>query len=154
LTALLLILAALAVVLSVIGISVLRTKLTPAPVASERAPVVTPPPPAPVTAPIAAPTPDPVTSAIDEVIPDVAPSAQQTIRGTIKVIIRVTVDKTGTVLATSTIVPGPSRYFERVATEAARKWTFTPAPSQEQRAVRITFSFTRGGATASASSPK
>lgn len=43
---------------------------------------------------------------------------------------------------------GPSRYFERLAIEASRKWTFTQADSQAQRIIVVTFNFTRAGTTA------
>jgi TonB family protein len=89
-------------------------------------------------------------SAIDEVIPDTPRSALQTIRGTIKVSIRVTVDNHGRVLTASSHERGPSRYFERLSLEAARKWTFTPADTAEPRSMLLQFHFTRDGATASA----
>jgi TonB family protein len=85
------------------------------------------------------------------VIPDVPRSARETIRGTIRVSVRVIVDKDGAVLAATTDNGGPSRYFERLAVEAAKKWTFTPAKSQEQRVMLVRFSFTRDGTTARAS---
>jgi TonB family protein len=66
-------------------------------------------------------------SPVNEVIPDVPQSALQTIRGTVRVSVRLTVDKDGTVLAAAADDPGPSRYFERLAIEASKKWTFAPA---------------------------
>jgi TonB family protein len=87
-------------------------------------------------------------SPIKEVIPDVPRSALQTIRGTIRVSVRVTVDKPGTVVAATSEVSGPSRYFERLAIDAARKWTFAPDATEEQRRMLVQFSFTRGGVTA------
>jgi TonB family protein len=90
-------------------------------------------------------------SALDEVVPDVPRSALDTIRGTIRVSVRVIVDKGGAVLAATPDDAGPSRYFERLALEAAKKWTFTPAPSQEERVMLVSFKFTRDGASARAS---
>lgn len=81
----------------------------------------------------------------NEVIPDVPRSARQTIRGTIIVSVRVNVGKEGTVLDATAIERGPSRYFERLAVEAAKKWTFAPTNRDEQRTKLITFSFTRAG---------
>jgi TonB family protein len=85
------------------------------------------------------------------VIPNVPRSARDTIRGTIRVSVRVVIDKDGSVLAATADDGGPSRYFERLALEAAKKWTFTPAASQEQRVMRVRFNFTRDGTTARAS---
>jgi TonB family protein len=91
-------------------------------------------------------------SPIDEVLPDVPRIALNTIHGTIRVSIRVIVDQQGTVLAASTDDGGPSRYFERLAIEAAKKWTFTPASSRAHSVVLVRFAFTRSGTTARASS--
>jgi TonB family protein len=94
--------------------------------------------------------PDAMTSPLNEVIPDVPRSALQTIRGTVRVSVRVIVDKDGTVLAATPDDPGPSRYFERLALESSKKWTFAPADSEEQRLMLVRFNFTRAGTTASA----
>jgi TonB family protein len=67
--------------------------------------------------------------------------------------IRVIIDKNGTVLAATADDPGPSRYFKRLAVEASKKWTFTPAASKAQRIIRVTFNFTRVGTTARAQLP-
>jgi TonB family protein len=84
------------------------------------------------------------------VIPDVSKSALDTIRGTIRVAVRVKIDKQGTVIGTITEERGPSRYFERHAVDASKKWTFTPAKVDE-RTMLLKFNFTRFGATAEAS---
>lgn len=62
------------------------------------------------------------------------------------------VDKDGTVLIATADEPGPSRYFERLAVEASKKWTFTPADSEAQRIMLVRFNFTRAGTTARANS--
>jgi TonB family protein len=93
-------------------------------------------------------------SPVDEVVPNVPRSARETIRGTIRVSVRVIIDKQGTVLLATADEPGPSRYFERLAIAASKKWTFTPADSEEQRAMLVRFYFTRAGTTARASSLK
>jgi len=91
-------------------------------------------------------------SQIHEVIPDVPRSARQTIRGHIRVSVRVIIDKDGSVFAALTERAGPSRYFERLALDAAKKWTFAPvSDSDAQRLMLLRFDFTRQGATASAS---
>lgn len=161
--ALLLIVGAVAVLGSWVGISMFRTEPTAAPAATEAARNPTSQPSAPVPAPSAAapavsnepiPKADAPPSAVNQVIPDVSRSAQQTIRGTIVVSVRVTVGKEGTVLGATSVIRGPSRYFERLAVEAAKKWTFTPAVQEEQRIMLVSFSFKRTGTTARASSQK
>lgn len=165
----LLILGAVAVLLSWLGIRMFRTDPAPAPVAIDRAPdmITEAPRPKPAVETAAAerraieaksvaadaraqqntaPLP------IDAVIPDVPRSALDTIRGTIRVSVRVILDKDGSVLAATADEPGPSRYFERLALEASRKWTFAPTDADVQRVMLVRFHFTREGATARASS--
>jgi outer membrane biosynthesis protein TonB len=91
--------------------------------------------------------PDAPTISINEVLPDVPRSALQTIHGTIRVSIRLLVDEHGTVLTASPHIAGPSRYFERLALESAKKWIFTPANAQ-QRTLFVRFYFRRQGVTA------
>jgi TonB family protein len=162
--ALLLVLGPVAALLIWAGISMFATdrkpppSTTPAPAPSEAAPVVsTEPPPKPATevTPVEPEAPKqraPSASPSNEVIPDVPRSARNTIRGTIRVTIRVIVDTDGTVLAATADEPGPSRYFERLSVEAARKWTFARAP--EQRVMLVRFYFKRSGTTARASTPQ
>jgi TonB family protein len=91
------------------------------------------------------------TSAINEVIPVVPRSASQTIRGTIRVSVRVTVDEDGKVVTATSEDPGPSRYFERLSLDAAKKWTFAPAATEEKRLMRVNFNYARTGTTANTS---
>jgi TonB family protein len=159
---LLLIAGAVSVVLILIGISVFRAKTPQTPTAaalpqaaSEAVPTASGPtesrpaeakPVEPeVPAQLAAPS-----SPNQEVIPDVPRSALETIRGTIRVSVRVVVAKDGTVVGAITEVPGPSRYFERLALEAAKKWTFGAASSDQQRVMLLMFDFRRAGVTARA----
>jgi TonB family protein len=81
-------------------------------------------------------------------IPDVPARAQRSIRGKVRVAVRVIVNNDGTVFATLTDQRGPSRYFERIALDAAKKWTFVAAESDKQRLVLIRFAFSREGTTA------
>ena len=62
------------------------------------------------------------------------------------------VDQEGSVLAAPADDPGPSRYFERLAIQASKKWTFAPTDSEEQRIMLVRFAFTRAGTTARANS--
>jgi len=95
--------------------------------------------------------PDAPPSPVDQVIPDVPQSALNTIRGTIRVSVRVNIDKQGSVIDATADDRGPSRYFERLAIGAAKKWTFTPANAEERRTMLVRFNFARAGATAEAS---
>jgi TonB family protein len=93
-------------------------------------------------------------SVLHEEIPDVPRSARNTIHGHIKVAVRVTVDGSGSVIHAALENPGSSKYFARLATEAARKWKFTPADNQVSRKWLLRFDFTRAGALGRASSPQ
>jgi TonB family protein len=86
-------------------------------------------------------------SVFHEEIPDVPRHARATIRGLIKVAVRVTVDSSGNVVDETLENPGPSKYFARLATQAARKWKFAPADDQDSRKWLLRFEFSRGGAT-------
>ncbi len=118
---------------------VLREEPAPLPVSSA------PPPPAPAAV-------EKVLSSasIREVIPEVPLRASRTIRGTIRVSVRVIVAQDGTVFAALTDAAGPSEYFERLAIDAAKQWTFPPAEKSGQRLMLLRFAFTRDGTTASA----
>ena len=80
------------------------------------------------------------------VMPNVIPSASRTIRGTINVIVRVNVDPNGNVSYASFQYPGSSRYFSRIAMDAARQWKFKPAIANGRpvaSAWTLHFAFTR-----------
>jgi TonB family protein len=87
---------------------------------------------------------------VHEEIPNVPKSALQTIHGHVKVAVRVLIDKEGKVTAVLVDQAGPSRYFERLSVEAARKWTFPPDDEQAVRLKLVRFQFTRTGTTAQA----
>ncbi len=80
-------------------------------------------------------------------IPEVPQSARRTIIGHIKVWIRVIVDQDGSVYAATADRYGPSRYFQRLAIEAAKKWAFPPINTQSRRLMQIRFDFSRDGTT-------
>lgn len=90
-------------------------------------------------------------SVVHEEIPEVSRSARESIRGRIKIAVRVTVDRSGNVVDQTLENPGPSRYFARAAVNAARKWKFAPADTQDSRKWLLWFEFTRAGATGHAS---
>jgi TonB family protein len=147
-----------------VGISVLRTPgptpvvgldppSEPATPSAESTPVQTPsvepaPPPTQASEPQVREEPD--ASSPIEVIPDVPRSASDTIRGTIIVSVRVTVDEHGKVIEATAQDAGPSRYFERLAVDASRKWTFAPSKTRQRRTTLVWFYFTRAGTKARA----
>jgi TonB family protein len=88
---------------------------------------------------------------LHEEIPTVPLSARQTIHGRVKVTVRVTVDKSGTVISDVLENPGPSKYFARVAGQAASKWKFVPAADgHASRQWLVRFEFSRDGTKAHA----
>jgi serine/threonine-protein kinase len=84
------------------------------------------------------------------VTPDVPVSALRTVKGHVKVWVRVVVERDGSVFAATAERAGPSRYFERLAIEAAKQWTFPPVEADARRLVQIRFDFSRDGTTAHA----
>ncbi|MFY9560073.1 MAG: TonB family protein [Terriglobales bacterium] len=69
---------------------------------------------------------------LQQMLPRVSPSARDTIEGKIRVRVRVEVDPSGNVTEATLVSPGPSKYFARLAREAARGWKFTPAQVRGQ----------------------
>jgi TonB family protein len=92
-------------------------------------------------------------SVLHEEIPDVPRSARDTIHGRIKIAVRVAVDSSGSVTSAALEKSGPSNYFARLATAAAKKWKFAPANNQDSRKWLLRFEFTRGGTIGHASIP-
>ena len=86
-------------------------------------------------------------AALREEMPDVPWSARRTIRGHIKVWVRVIVNQDGSVFAAVADRSGPSSYFQRVAIEAAKKWTFPPVDTPSRRMMQVRFDFSREGTT-------
>ena len=148
------------------GVSLFRTQRTPAPPPPPRpaqtsggslpqTPGVATPAAAEVQAPVSAVSTTgrgrselaPSPAAVHEVIPDVPPSARRTIHGHIKVWVRVIIDPDGSVFAATADRAGPSRYFERLAIEAAKRWTFPPVDTSSRRVMQVRFDFSRDGTT-------
>jgi len=73
----------------------------------------------------------------ERVLPDVLPSARESIRGRVNLRIRVTVDPRGDVLNATFDSPGPSKYFAKVALQAAQHWGFKPAQVDGQAASSV-----------------
>ena len=85
---------------------------------------------------------------VQRVMPQVSPSARRTIQGTIKVRVKVKVDAAGNVAKATLESAGPSKYFSRVAMEAARDWKFSPAEAGAEWKLQFAFSRARTEASA------
>jgi serine/threonine-protein kinase len=93
----------------------------------------------------------PVSAAVvHEEMPHASRGALATIHGHVRVAVRVTVDAAGNVVNDTLADPGPSRYFARVASQAARQWKFSPAPGKASRQWLVHFEFSRTGTAAHA----
>jgi TonB family protein len=64
---------------------------------------------------------------VKQVLPQVPFSARQTIHGKVRVKVQVSVGANGDVSSANLVVPGPSRYFARLALESSQQWKFQPA---------------------------
>lgn len=119
-----------------------------------QSPPATPSPPPAAAAPSNQEAPAAATdpsAVLHEVIPDVSAGARATIRGRIQVAVRVTVDGAGNVTDAALTNPGSSKYFARLAADAARKWKFAPANDQDPRKRLLIFEFSRSGVAGYAS---
>jgi TonB family protein len=142
------------------GISLLRSHSTPSP--PENGSLLQTPSAAPAAgdarAPVSAETPTTPgrsdvaasSSALHDVIPEISQSAHRTIRGHIKVAVRVIVDQDGSVSSATLDRSGSSRYFRRLALEAAKKWTFPRIDTPTRRVMQVRFDFSRDGTTGQA----
>ena len=83
-------------------------------------------------------------------IPALSHGTRNSIRGQIKVTVLVTVDRSGNVVGETLENQGSSKYFARLGLEAAKKWKFAPADSQDSRQWLLQFEFTRSGAAGQA----
>ena len=83
-------------------------------------------------------------------IPALSHGTRNSIRGQIKVTVLVTVDRAGNVVGETLENQGSSKYFARLGLEAAKKWKFAPADSQDSRQWLLQFEFARSGAAGQA----
>jgi len=120
------------------------TPSTPAPSASDRKPtayasrssaIAKPPVKSPAKPPVPIVETSPSAQGIvKQVLPQVPFSARQTIHGKVRVKVQVSVGPSGDVSSASLVVPGPSRYFARLALESSQQWKFHPAGVDGQSA--------------------
>jgi TonB family protein len=85
---------------------------------------------------------------VQQQLPDVSRSARDTIHGTVRVNVKVRVDRTGSVVGSAFDHAGPSKYFARLAIDAAHSWKFTPSGQDGTREFVLHFEFTNGGTRA------
>jgi TonB family protein len=88
---------------------------------------------------------------VTRVMPQVSPSARRTIQGKIKIHVKVEVDAAGNVKQARLESGGASKYFSRLAVEAARDWKFSPASAGDSRTRqwKLQFAFSRARTEAS-----
>jgi len=103
--------------------------------------------PAPAAAPSSATAQSAASPVVHEEIPAVSRGARGSIHGQIKVAVHITVDRAGNVIAENLEMHGSSKYFARLATDAARKWKFVAADSAAPREWLLQFEFSRDGVT-------
>ncbi len=133
-------------------------KPVPAPIAPQsdvKTPDVQAPVPTPA-APVAASNSPagslPAAEVVDRFVPEVPLQILGTIQGIVRVRVRVTVDRSGDVADAELDSRPGSKYFDRVALEAARRWKFKPASyaGQDVEGTRLLrFEFRRNGCEAS-----
>jgi TonB family protein len=91
---------------------------------------------------------------LQRVIPEVSAGARRTIQGKIKVRVKVEVNAAGNVTQAKFESAGPSKYFSRLAMEAARGWQFAPAGNSASRQWKLVFVFSRSTTEVSAEHAK
>lgn len=83
---------------------------------------------------------------VHQELPEVAPGARRTIHGTIQVRVKVSVDAAGNVTKAKVESGRVSKYFKRIALDAARDWKFSPVTAGNEsgdREWRLQFGFSR-----------
>jgi hypothetical protein len=126
------------------GTRMLRSHPDPRP---KPIPIASQPIPAPEAAhPVGIAQPPPTPAVVHEEIPTISRSSRESVRGQIKVAVSVTVDRAGNVVAENLEAHGSSKYFARLATDAAKKWKFAP-DAQSPREWLVQFEFSRDGVT-------
>jgi outer membrane biosynthesis protein TonB len=128
------------------GSRMLRSHAEPRPRANA-VPIASQQTPSPAAAQSAVTTQSQGTPVVHEEIPTISRGARDSIHGQIKVAVRVTVDRAGNVMAENLETHGSSRYFARLASDAAKKWKFAPVDNPSPREWSVQFEFSRNGAT-------
>lgn len=85
---------------------------------------------------------------VHQVLPNVPQTASDTIQGTVKVTVKVNVDPSGNVEGAELDSAGPSKYFARLALQAAQSWKFASFGQGAGREFVLTFEFRNDGTRA------
>jgi TonB family protein len=93
-------------------------------------------------------------SVLHEELPEVPLRVREAVRGHLKVAVRVTVDGSGSVVDETLENRGPSKYFARLAMDAAKKWRFAPTNTPQPLHWVVRFEFTRNATAGHADGPK
>jgi hypothetical protein len=120
--------------------------LPSAPAAQQAAPMMA----APAPKPSIPAEPDLPPGVLHQELPTVARSANETIRGHFRVVVRVVVNRSGKVIDESLEDAGPSKYFARQASTAARERKFVAADDHATREWLLRFDFSKDQVTAKA----
>jgi len=126
------------------------TEVRPAPPAQQQPPAVAPPAHAAAPAPSPAAEPELPPGVLHQELPTVARSANETIHGHLRVVVRVVVNRSGNVIDQSLEDAGPSKYFARLASTAAREWKFAASDDHGTREWRLRFDFSKDQVSAKA----
>jgi TonB family protein len=90
---------------------------------------------------------------VKRVLPDVLSKARATIEGRVVIKVRADVDANGDVSGAVSQSPGASKYFNKLALEAARAWKFTPPQADGSPMASVwtlRFAFRQSGTEATA----
>lgn len=104
----------------------------------------------PLSQPSAAPEPDLPAGVLHRELPTVARSANETIHGHFRVVVRVVVNRSGKVIDESLEDAGPSKYFAKQASTAARDWKFVAVDDHATREWLLRFDFSKDQVSAQA----
>jgi TonB family protein len=100
--------------------------------------------------PSSAPEVDLPPGVLHQELPTVARSANETIHGHFRVVVRVVVNRSGKVIDESLEEAGPSKYFAKQASTAAREWKFVAADDHGAREWLLRFDFSKDQVSAQA----
>ncbi len=91
---------------------------------------------------------------VRQVMPEPSKGARNTVHGKIRIAVKVAVDSSGNVTDVTFVSSGPSKYFARLAHDAAQQWKFAPAQMDGQNIASewlLKFAFSRKGTEVSPS---